>query len=356
MRKIFCLFTMVSVVVFSSCSKKDTGTDTGGGGGNAGTVDLPVVKLSKASIVADNFDFTTVKVEDKNGNDITGQCTITANNINTNNTKFSTSTIGAVTFKAKLGTATSTGVTVNATDPGPSRYGQKVLVEDYTGAWCGYCPRVAYSLDQLQAANNKVIAVAVHNADALVYSFEAAMRGQYGVTGFPTAIVNRNFAWSETPSQVTDQTNKWAPLGLAIQSTVAGTTISGKVQTQFNVNSDFPMKVVVMLIEDGKVLAQTNYYNATAGSPFFGLGNPIPNYVHNHVLRAASTNIFGDAIPAAAMVKGNIHETTFSFNAAAYDITKCYVVATTVYEDGISGRKGSLNAQIVKAGQTQNFD
>jgi thiol-disulfide isomerase/thioredoxin len=347
MRILFYLLTVVSIVFLSSCSKNDAIVDT--------TI-VPIIKLSKASIVADNFDFTNIKVEDKNGNDITGQCTITANNINSSNTKFTTATTGAVSFKAKIGNETSPEVTISATNPGTSRYTQKVLIEDYTGAWCGYCPRIAYSLDQLQAANNKVITVAVHNNDALVYTFEAAMRGQFGVAVFPTAIVNRNFAWNETSSQVTDQTNKWAPLGLAIQSTVSGTTISGKVQTQFNVNSDFPMKVVVLLIEDGKVLAQTNYYNTTAGNPLFGLGNPIANYIHNHVLRAAATNVFGDAIPAAAMVKNNIYETTFSFNAAAYDITKCYIVATTVYEDGISGRKGALNTQIVKAGQTQNFD
>ncbi len=335
----------------ASCGKKDNS----GGSGVIPVVDKPIVQLSKTAIQADGFEETVISVKDKNGNDVTTQCYITGNGAQIVDMNYATANAGTVSIKAKLGTVESVAVDLTATAP-TQRHTRKVLVEDYTGAWCGYCPRIAKSLEDLRNANPAIIPIAVHNGDALAYSLEGQMRSKWGVTGFPTAVVNRNFTWNENATQITNELPKWAPVGLAIESAVAGNNISGKVQTQFNMTStSVPISVAVMLIENGKVLAQTNYYNTTANSPFFGLGNPITNFVQNHVLRAASGSVFGVNVPQTAVVKNNIHETTFSFNATGYVISNCYIVAVASYGDGIS-RKGALNAQIVKAGQTQNFD
>jgi hypothetical protein len=343
----------LGILFITSCGK--SGDDGGPQGSPGGTNDRPVVRVSKATIPADDFEQTEITVVDKNGNDISSQSYVTVNGIQVNNFKISTATVGDLNIKAKFNNLESATVTVKANDPGPSKYSQKVLAEQYTGAWCGFCPRVSYSLKQAETANPKVITVSVHNADALAYSLEANMRAKWGVSGFPTAIVNRKYSWNENAAVFAAETTKWAPLGLAIESSVSGGNITGKVKTEFNVTSPYPMTIAVMLIENGKVLSQANYYNTTSGSPFFGQGNPISNYVHNNVLRAASTSIFGDAIPTAAMVKGTIHETNFNFNAAAYDITKCDIVAAVAYADA-SGRTGLLNVQKVKAGQNQAFD
>jgi thiol-disulfide isomerase/thioredoxin len=353
MRKNSLLLLISAATFIASCGKSsDSGTD---GGSQAGANERPTVKVSKGSITADGFETTVISVVDKNGNDISNQSYVTINGTQVSNFKFNTAAIGTNTVKAKFNNLESAGVIITATDPGASKYSQKVIAEDYTGAWCGYCPRVAHALQQAENANPKIITVAVHNADALAFPLEATMRAKWGVSSFPTAVINRKYQWNENAGVLNAETTKWAPLGLSIESAIAGSAVTGKVKTEFNVNTDYGMTVTVMLIEDGKVLAQTNYYNATSGSPFFGQGNPIPNYVHNHTLRLASTNIFGDAVPVAAQTKGNIHETSFSFNAAAYDVTKCSIVALVAYADA-SGRQGVLNVQEVKAGQNQAFD
>lgn len=353
MKKILLFGATLTVLIFASCSK---GGDSGGGTGPVVTDDRPVVKLTKTSVLADGFESSTISVVDKNNNDITNQCVITINNVVANNYEFYTTSAGSYTIKAKLIGKESLPVTIAANSPGPSKYSQKVLAEDFTGAWCGYCPRVAYSLEQITGSNAKVIPVAVHNGDPMAHPQEGSLRARWSISSWPTALVNRKYEWNEQATVLTNETTKWAPLGLAIESTIAGSNISGKVKTEFDVTTSLPLVVCIMLVEDGIVYPQTSYYNTTAGSPFFGMGNPINSYVHNHTLRKFSTGLFGDAIPAASQVKGSIYEKTFSFDATGYNLAKCSIVAYVGYADGLANRSGALNAQIVKAGLSQVFD
>src|SRR5690606_34990124 len=46
-----------------------------------------------------------------------------------------------------------------STEVVPSEYTQKVLVEDYTGTWCSYCPRMAAILDFFTEYNENVIPI-----------------------------------------------------------------------------------------------------------------------------------------------------------------------------------------------------
>ena len=352
MKKNLLFFAALTVLFMVSCSKGDSG----GGTGPVVTDDRPVVKLTKSAILADGFETTTISAVDKNNNDITAQCAITINNVLVNSYEYYTATSGTYTVKAKLGTKESLAVTLNATSPGPSKYSQKVLAEDFTGAWCGYCPRVAHSLEQIQNSNPRVLSVAVHNGDPMAHPQEGQLRSRWSINAWPTAMVNRKYEWNEQASVLTGETNKWSPLGLAIESSLTGSIITGKVKTEFDVTTSLPLVVCVMLVEDGIVYPQTSYYNGTSGSPFFGLGNPIANYVHNHTLRKFGTNIFGDAIPSASQVKGTVYEKPFTIDATGYNLSKCSIIAFVGYGEGLNNRAGALNAQIVKAGLNQSFD
>jgi thiol-disulfide isomerase/thioredoxin len=354
MRKLFYAIAAIAALGFYGCSKSSSSS---GGGTTPVAKVTPRVLVAKPSIIADGYDFTSISVINaENNSDITSLCAIKVNGANPGGNAFGTETPGTYTVTAKYnGTIDAATATITATDKGPSKYSTKVIVEDYTGTWCGYCPRVAGKLDQAMAANPNIFTIAVHNADPVAYVYEAQMRAKWGVTGFPTAIVNRSTTWNENSATLDPLTTKWAILGLAIESNVTGTTISGKVKTEYNVTTNLPMTITVMLLEDGKVLPQRNYYNATSGSPYFGLGDPIPNYVHNNILRAASTDIFGDNMPATGQVKGNIVEKTFSFNATGYDVARCKILAIVSWADG-GGNKGVINAQVVRAGQNKAFD
>ena len=71
-------------------------------------------------------------------------------------------------------------------------------------------------------------------------------------------------------------------------------------------------KLVVYLVENGIIYGQVNYYDQDNTSPFFGLGDPIPNFEHNEVLRESLSSVLGDAIPNTAALTEYV--TSFTVN------------------------------------------
>src|SRR5690554_3412867 len=45
---------------------------------------------------------------------------------------------------------------------------RKVVVEDYTGTWCGFCPAVAVAIDELRAVTEDVAVVAIHKSSSSI--------------------------------------------------------------------------------------------------------------------------------------------------------------------------------------------
>ena len=83
-------------------------------------------------------------------------------------------------------------------NPTPIEYKQYVLVEDYTGTWCGYCTQVSYAIEQLKKETNDAVVVAIHQGsyDPLAFGQVSTMMSTFGVTGFPTAFIDRKSRWT----------------------------------------------------------------------------------------------------------------------------------------------------------------
>lgn len=349
MRKIFTLLFLSAIsssILLLSCSK-------GSGGGGTSNQSLKV-SLSKNTLRADGFEEVTITVLDQNNTDVTPGSIYTINGLTYTTNKFHTSGPGSYTITATKNGIQSSAATLTATDPGPSPFTQKVFVEDYTGTWCGYCPRVGVQLTNYTATHPKCIVVGVHgpsgSSDPYNYSYVSQLTTAFGITGWPTAVINRDYKWDESNSVLDQEVTKRAPLGVGFETSVAGSTINVKAKVKFDVTTTVPLKLVVLLVEDGLVWAQTNYYAPTYG------GNPINNYTHNHVLRAAATDIFGDDIPTAQQVSGTVWEKNLSINASTYNISNCKIVAFVMVPSGVTGYKGTLNAQLVTVGQNKDFD
>jgi thiol-disulfide isomerase/thioredoxin len=339
------------VTALTSCSK--------GGSGGGGTTPPPAVNLTvsvnKTSVRADNFDELIITVKDQSNADVTSTSVIRVNGVPISGNKYYASTAGNLVVKATKGTsATSADLTVTATDPGTSLFTQKLLTEDYTGTWCGYCPRIGQSLKTYSTSNPNCIVVGIHgpsgSSDPYNYQYVTQLVSAYGVTGFPTVIVNRNTKWAENSAELNTELAKWAPLGIGLETSVSGSTINIKAKVKFDVTTQIPMKLIVMLVEDGLVYPQVNYYAPTYGP------DPIGNYAHKNTLRSAATDIFGDDIPSAQQTAGTTWEKTMTISAAGYNIANCKVIATVIYGQNVLGRRGSLNTQEVIVGQTKNFD
>jgi hypothetical protein len=171
-----------------------------------------------------------------------------------------------------------------------------VLIEDYTGTWCGNCSRVAYAVEQVKLKTDKAVTVAIHDGND-PYSFTGIGPLKNLISpnqwSLPIARLNRMTVWTyPEPSniqQAVDLTGNNTTLGLALSSTVANGNVNLNVQMKFLQNYT-DLKLVVYLLEDKLYYDQRNYTNYYNGE------NPIVNFEHNHVLRSSLTNILGDPI------------------------------------------------------------
>ena len=226
----------------------------------------------------------------------------------------------------------------------PSTFTKKVLIEEFTGAWCGYCPDGAHIVESIINDNNgKVVGVSLHSGDAMAVAHTNFLETTYQNTGYPSGMVDRVPVNGNTSLNrgyweyvASDQLTKTAVCGLAIKSEVNGASATVEVHAGFNTTLSGEFRLTVYLIEDGVTgtgygYDQRNYYNTEAESPFYDLGDPIVGYEHNHTLRAVLSESLGDAIMVSEMVSGGEHIETYTVDISSYNKNNLSIVAFVTY-------------------------
>ncbi len=225
-------------------------------------------------------------------------------------------------FAIGLSSCSDTVVVKNVPDgsstapPVTGFYKKRVLIEDYTGTWCGNCPRVAYAIEQAMNQNDKIVPVAIHNGfDPYDFAGIAPLKDLISPNDalqLPQSRLNRTSMWTFPEpiylSEAFNLTGNNCGVGLAMNSTVTNVAIDLTVNLKFA--QDYSnIKLVVLVLESGLIHNQTNYTN------YFGPGTTpnYANYVHNHVLRVPLTNIMGDALTGSTTVGQTISR---NFNLA----------------------------------------
>jgi len=244
---------------------------------------------------------------------------------------------------------------------------RKVSYEDYTGSWCGWCPRVTSAIISLKEQTDNIVAIAIHNNDEMVHSVsqELLLRQQFNVAGFPSARLNRVGVVPTPEDQQTaldyvlSQAGVDTNLSIAIETELIGDLLSVKVKVISENGLSVDNKLVVYLYQNGIIFPQTNYYVNNPTSPWYNLGNPIPDFVHNDVLEVSLTNVLGDPILAVGPFEEYV--TTFdpvqisnyahSEGENSYDPNRFGVAVYLV-----NANNETLNAQHVKAGQSVGFE
>lgn len=230
------------------------------------------------------------------------------------------------------------------------KFTKRVLVEDYTGTWCGYCPRVAYAIEQLQNATTLSVPVAIHRGnDPYNYAAASVLEAQIGLTGYPTAMLNRKTTWSSPePSyinQAKNLTGNDANLGLALKSTLTNGTINLDVKVKFATDMT-NLKYVVYILENGLVYNQTNY------TSYYGGTATIVGFTHDNVLRANFTNLLGDDIVGNTS-NGSTWTKTFT-QAMPTTVTNSSKVSIVAFVMDYTGKV--LNSRKANLGDDQTFE
>jgi len=244
-----------------------------------------------------------------------------------------------------------------------SEFIQKLLIEDYTGTWCVYCTGAGAGIhtavhgNSTIAGNNRFIPIALHyrsltNPEEMQNGYSEALVAEFNPgLGFPRVALNRNETIWSNDYKVSDLElllNKYAPVGLAINSTLTGNALDltvkvGFVQELTTVNN---YKLVVYLVEDGLIYAQHNA--SLSDQPAI-----IEDYVHNDVLRFSFTDVFGEAIPNQI---ANNHRYSKTFTAIELPNTIQNISNTRIIAFVVDTNNKCLNVQMAAIGVNKDFD
>ena len=192
-----------------------------------------------------------------------------------------------------------------------STYSRKVVAEEATGTWCGYCPRGAVGMKAMREKYpDDFIGIAVHNDIMQVNEYMAGISSF--ITGFPSAVVNRTIVIDPTATNLEKQHIKelakpsvaslnivkadFGPDNVDVRVTVASSFA-------FNTdrgNSNFRLAFVVIENEVSGTsddYDQTNYYSGggTAMGGFEKLPDPVPasQMVYQEVARGIVSSFVG---------------------------------------------------------------
>jgi len=206
---------------------------------------------------------------------------------------------------------------------------KRILFEEGTGTWCGWCPRGTVAMDEFANTHPGAAAqVAVHNNDPMSVSAYDGFIGTM-ISGYPSMVVDRKYVVD--PSQLLDAYNELQDgFGFA-EITLGNVSISGGVAT-------VPVTIVPSINIDGAKVAlivtesnlsgpagsnwdQANYYAGGGQGPMGGFENEassVPNTKYHFVGRSITPSPTGGAsgLPAT-MVAETPYELSLTANINA---------------------------------------
>lgn len=263
--------------------------------------------IESISLIADKSSKTvgetiTFTVNTNSGTNITEEAVIFVNGNAIEGNTFTTAEIGDYIVSADYLGVTSSPVSVRFHDGSETNFVKRVLIEDYTGTWCGNCPRVNHAVELARAQTDKIVTIGIHrsssnpsDANYDPYNYDTSeLEAIINMSGYPKALLNRMTRWQPLEqnniTQVINLIQGENPkLGLAMNTSISGGIVNLDVKVKFS--KDFSnLKLVVYVLENGLIYDQVNYTNFYTGP------GTIANFQHDHVLRACLTPLLGETI------------------------------------------------------------
>jgi N-acetylneuraminic acid mutarotase len=199
-----------------------------------------------------------------------------------------------------------------------------VLVEQYTGTWCQWCPYGADSLAAVAARNgSRMVRTSWHDSDPMEIAEWNAMNSWIGVSGFPTASINRVQWPGETAIPISrtiwgNRTeyllrNQRAPVGITVSDKAydpGSKTYSFRVKVFFHQGMNADVRLNAVVTEDGFDYPQKRTNLAT------NVVETISPYIHKAVVRGIWPNVRGYQLSLGnSFTSQSEIEQTFSFTS-----------------------------------------
>lgn len=245
--------------------------------------------------------------------------------------------------------ATMQAQTIVSTSP----ENQSVVLEEFTGIKCTYCPDGHKRANELKANNpGKVVLINIHTGSYANPSngqpdfrtpYGSSIAGQTNLTGYPAGTVNRRvftgLSQNTTNPGSAMSRGKWATAASQVFSTPSPVNIAATANFDLNTNQ---VTVLVELYYTGSPANTTNKLNValvedSVLGPQTGAASYYPEmltatgeYIHNHMLRDMITGQWGEVIDVSAgpfISKTYTYDIPADFNGIVPNIKNLHVVA-----------------------------
>ncbi len=234
---------------------------------------------------------------------------------------------------------------------------KKVVLEDFTGTWCGWCPEgtvVIEALDVTHGAN--FIGIANHSGDALEVPDGAAIDAGFGISSYPAGAVDRyNFGAGISRNRGTWSSDVSTRLSITpIASISLKTQIWDEATRQLEVDVEVVFtaadaaiaKSINLAILEDSIPATGTYNQSNYSSAVQGGRSPLNPWFHNHTLMDWLDGAWGDAtvIPTSPTLS-TPYTKHYSYTLpASIDFNHCHLVAI-VSHNGTSLERDIINAE-----------
>ncbi len=231
-----------------------------------------------------------------------------------------------------------------------NQFVNRVLVEEYSGTWCGNCPRILYGTELLKQQTDKEVSVQIHlfGNDPFITAQGNTLASEQNINGVPMGRINRTINWSAPQylnvSQVINEIKSSSAVGLAINSSLTSGTISITVDLGYG-NTALQTKLIVYVVEDNLFHSQANY-----SSNLYGGLDLIPNFEYDGVLRSIVTPISGESIVVSDTVVTKNYSIALPSNVSNSTNAKlvAFLIDTTT--------NSVLNVRKAALGETQTLE
>lgn len=250
-----------------------------------------------------------------------------------------------------------------STDNLSAQYVKRTLIEQHTGAWCGWCPDGTVVMDQILAKypNDKVIGIKVHNGDQMTLPEQAEIASALGLTGYPTGNVNRQVFTINSANTIFMDRGAWmsatdAVVNAAVEAGVnlsysfdpATREVIATVRTEFVKEVTGEVRMNALVVEDnvsgsGTGWDQANYFSNNSSytsHPYYSKPNPIQGYKHMKVVRAFLGGAWGTpgSCGAATVGKKYVYSYKYTLPAAVKTDDMYMIGLAQKYNDNAGGR------------------
>jgi len=326
------------------------------------------------SITGNGFSAAILSARDQDDDVITNFVDFYANDQKLKTHYFSSLKEGSFELKAKYREIVSDN-TVSVEVQANSSRGKKVLIEEFTGEWCGWCPQAGYNLDLLLKRGSAVIVSAIHGGrrdQRYKYDHESTLMTPLGLNGFPAGVVDRkkvegaifnavsinDAGFKRITDRIEEILETPAQLGIAIETELDGSTviIRPRIKLYEEMASDI---YYTIYINENKLdgAGQANYFSNNANfidSKFYTQPNPLTDYEHNHVLRKNVTDASGELISFSYIdLEKDYEPDPVDVDLSEYVVENCEIVVFV--HQSLSGGKSVLNAQMVAPGESIDY-